>query len=118
MREGFKEQVKFGRSSSNLNGRGRSEDNSHRETRHSRNYSIVSPRETSSVNFFANSKIKDPRYLSREVLNDGEGRIEDQHYQKYLKPEHNGYIQFHKRRARHPNYNSKGFERVLCPYEH
>ena len=36
-----------------------------RDTRHTKNYSIISPRETSSIGFFANSKIKEPRYLSK-----------------------------------------------------
>ena len=44
-------------------------DISMRDTRHSRNYSIISPRETSSIGFFKNTKIKEPRYLSKEDLN-------------------------------------------------
>lgn len=39
-----------------------------RETKTTRNYSIINARDTSSVGFFNSTKIKKPRYISKEDL--------------------------------------------------
>lgn len=36
----------------------------------------MSPRDTSAIDFYAQSKIKNPRYLSKEDLNKAEGELD------------------------------------------
>ena len=38
----------------------------------SKNYSIVMPRRTSAVGFFSKTKIKDPFYLTKQEIMNGE----------------------------------------------
>jgi hypothetical protein len=75
MRELIKDDVRMNKTSMHLstNFKSKETDGSVRETKATRNYSIVSPRDTSSVGFYAESKIKKPRYLSKEELNHVEG---------------------------------------------
>ncbi len=108
MKESLRDQVKIMHSTSYSSHKDKGALTS-KETKHSRNYSIVSPRDTSSVGFFAQSKISRPRYLSKEDLNQVEGQLDEKHYQKHIVPSPNGYVEFSKRRPRHPNRNSKGF---------
>jgi hypothetical protein len=109
MRETLRDKVKAMHSTTYSSTKERNVDPNFKEAKHCRNYSILSQRETSSVGFFAQSKIKHPRYLSKEDLNVAEGQLDEKHYQQKLKPCPNGYIEFSKRRARNPNSNSKGF---------
>lgn len=89
-----------------------------RETNATRNYSIVDPRDTSAVHFFNASKIKQPRYLSREDLQRVESSMDEANYQRRNQPLTKGYVEFAQRRSRRPNNNSKGFETLLYAYSH
>lgn len=65
MRETMKDRVKVMHSTSYSSNKEKNSDQVVKEFKHSRNYSIISPRDTSSVGFYAQSKIKHPRYLSK-----------------------------------------------------
>ena len=67
----MKDDVKMNRTSMHLstNFKSKETDGSTKETKATRNYSIVSPRDTSPVGFYTESKIRKPRYLSKEDLN-------------------------------------------------
>lgn len=64
MREGIKDHVKLMHSTSYSSQKEKGE-HSGKESKQTRNYSIINPRETSPVGFYAKSKISKPRYLSK-----------------------------------------------------
>jgi len=78
MREILKNEEKMNRTSMHIstNFKPKETDGSMKETKTTRNYSIVSPRDTSSIGFYAQSKIKKPRYISKEDLNRAEGELD------------------------------------------
>jgi hypothetical protein len=115
LKEGMQDKLKSMRTTSYFTPR---KDQELRETNASHNYSILDARETSSVGFFNASKIKQPRYLSKEDLKRVEASMDEQNYQRRAQPRTKGYVEFHQRRTRRPNNNSKGFETVLYAYNH
>jgi hypothetical protein len=101
--EHIKDKVKFGKSSSFLSTK------EHSFSHTQRNYSIISPRDTSPVAFFQKTKIENPRYISSEDLKKVEQQLDEHQYQKRMKPCPRGYHDFQKKKARKANFNSKGF---------
>lgn len=93
-------------------------DHEMRETSASHNYSIIAPQGTSAVHFFNASKIQRPRYLSKEDLTRVESSMDAANYQRRAQPITKGYVEFHQKRPRAPNNNSKGFETLLYAYTH
>jgi hypothetical protein len=65
LKEAIQDKVKSMRSTSYIT----QKENHFKETKTTRNYSIIDRRETSSVGFFNPSKIVKPRYIAREDLN-------------------------------------------------
>jgi hypothetical protein len=115
MKVGLAEKVKSMRTTAFFTPR---KDQEMRETSATRNYSIIDARDTSAIHFFNTSKIKQPRYLSKEDLKRVESSMDEANYQRRAQPITKGYVEFHQRRSRRPNNNSKGFETVLYAYTH
>lgn len=113
MQELMKEKVRSNRTTSYFSIKDKNGSIISRETKASKNYSIVEPQQTSQIGFYVKSKIKRPRYLSKQDLNKLQSEKDEEQYKKRIRPCPHGYVEFFKRRARNPNKNSKGFQTIL-----